>query len=251
MSSQNCAAGCTSRNRHNPECQAQEVGCTGCRPRPAEYGLLCRRCHFQLSENLIDAPGLIKHLRAQIFPSNQTTTDTPFITGTKTPPAPADLSAIDAADELHATLISWALLVQEEHPAGLRGPTMTGTQWASADRPIGAHTRADITPVTQWLLTHLQWIEKQDWAGEIATDLQNHRNTALARWPLETRPRPVTVIPCPACDRLSLIYQPPTTWRAQAIVQCARTECSTQIDEKHWAHYARVIEQDAKEKAAS
>lgn len=118
-----CARGCTVRGEHDPRCPSGQ--CTGCRPRQAEYGTLCIGCHGRLTRALYQAPRLVAYLRG-VDP--QQSSDEANVKGTREQPIPLNTAAVDAADELHAMLCSWVLLVLEEHPSGLKGPDARGSR---------------------------------------------------------------------------------------------------------------------------
>lgn len=270
-----CGRGCKTRGEHVTDCD--DDACAGCRPRRADYGTLCARCHADLRRDLSTAPSLIDWLREHVEPGAPGQDGK--TTGSRVPPAPLSTNAVAAADDLHAQIVSWALLVIEEHPSQLRGPSWVGSvvrpaskrvitpshdalgypvhlgyhepTWTSAvvyeparvlgvhsDRPpVGRHaTRA----VVRWLLAHIEWLEAQEWAAEMVRELTSTTATLLSRWPMEARTRPITDMPCPACDRLSLVYYPVTVKHAQTLVQCEHHDCGKQVDEDMWDWYARV-----------
>lgn len=267
-----CAAACVIRGHHTTTCDGTCHGCHnnnghrthcdrtchGCLPRPAEYGHLCPWCWQQLHADLIDAPALIDHLRDVAHPhaSAKPLTDH----HTRTDPAEGNLlsAAIDAADELHAHIASWAQLILEEHPAGLTGPTRdgwwishgrhdtdpeTGEPYTSEPRTVGIKDttgRATQRLVT-WLLPHLDWASRQDWAGTMRTELRDTTATTRARWPQAERPhRHVRGVPCSRCDHLTLNYSPPAAYRHPFTVTCTNPDCGRVFTEAEWdAHLAK------------
>lgn len=281
-----CARGCTLDGQHAPPCDGNDCG--GCLPRPADTGHLCERCYTALRRDLATAPSLINWLRQHVEPGGPRQDGK--TTGTRNPPAPLSADAVAAADDLHAMLASWVLLILEEHPSRLHGPSWEG----SAVRPVSKRTvdggewqarvyedarvvgvepprqheltwpldrlgypvelgyapprtvtyteHIDATsPVTKWLLTQLDWCAAQDWAGEMAREVTETTATLLARWPQEARARTITDLPCPKCDRISLVYYPVATFLGKVLVQCEHHDCGRTIDEDMWPHYARVI----------
>lgn len=298
-----CVTGCKRRDRHLLGCPCagehdveHDDHCRGCEPRRADHGNLCVPCHKHLSDSVLGAPALIAHLRAQVAPATSSDGGE-HVGGTKEPPAPLSVPAVDAADELHATLVSWALEAAEQR--GLPGPRLTGTRFTRSyvhddgsvqrGRPQGLHRvpswgasglrthdvvveeheapmrdshgvpiryltarrvarprpamPADTVVVAGWLRTHQDWIEGQDWAGAMVTELRDQTRTALARWPMESQARAIQDVPCPACERLTLTYTPPAFEGASVVVQCSRVDCAHRIDEAYWPHYAHLLEQ--------
>lgn len=118
-----CDRGCSIRGQHLSGCAGDP--CTGCLPRPAEYGRLCLGCHGRLTRAIYQAPELVDYLRC-VGPA-QSGDDT--VDGTREAPIPLNTAAVDAADHLHALLCSWVGVVVDEHPAGLHGPDPTGTRF--------------------------------------------------------------------------------------------------------------------------
>ena len=63
--------------------------------------------------------------------------------------------------------------------------------------------------------------------------------TLLARYPEAERSRPIPDLPCPKCERLTLVYYPPPAKRyrddpTEIVVQCAHHSCSVRIPESEW-----------------
>jgi hypothetical protein len=159
-------------------------------------------------------------------------------------------AAVDAADEVHAALASWAHLVIEEHPNGRQmvGPDERGVCITTST----LHHDADGTYVTKatvwgirdaestarlvkWLLPWLPWCSEQDWAGEMRTELGSLLHTTRARWPEEdTRTRPVVGVLCTSCARSSLVYTPAPGERLPFRVACTHPECGRQYTEDEY-----------------
>jgi len=132
-----CLSGCKMRGSHLTTCEtkgAEIDPCTGCLPRLAEFGNLCPFCWQRLNSDVIDAPGLVRHLREMAEPDAGRK---PAGDGRSMgDPAWGSIlsAAIGAADEIHAQLASYAHLVLEEHPNGeqMAGPDEHGV-WRSQD----------------------------------------------------------------------------------------------------------------------
>lgn len=266
-----CVRGCTTRGHHVTDCADRET-CQGCLPRQVSQGQLCERCWTALTRDIALAPSLVRWLREHVEPGSPARDGR--VRGSRVPPAPLSVQAVAAADDLHAMLSSWVLLILEEHPGGLRGPSWVGTRstrtgrrlvvadvddlgyqaalgydkpaWASMcydpPMPAGLAGRGDPSgQVCRWLLAHAGWAAAQEWAGEMAREVTQTTATLLARWPQEARSRPITDLPCPGCDRLSLVYYPVTEAKGSTLIQCEHHACGRRVDEDRWAWYAGVI----------
>lgn len=117
--------------------------------------------------------------------------------------------------------------------------------WHVCPRPAdvaGLAYGADAGPTyaaAAWLRTHLGWIERQEWVGELLEETASRNAQALARWPREERSRRIPGAPCPTCDRLTLIYHPPTVAGADVTVQCEHTECGVILGERDWPEFVQ------------
>lgn len=248
-----CVTGCVVRGKHavgdGSECLGAEV-CRGCLPRRAVFGRLCRWCWQRLHADVVDAPGLVEHLRAMAEPDAGATPPS----GARASRAPSEGSvlsaAVDAADEVHAVLASWAQEIVDKHPAGLRGPSEvgwwrtrtttavdrdTGEVYLRRSQTFGARDTSATADLVRWLLPHLAWVSEQEWAGEMRSELGHLIGTTKARWPMEERSRPVLHATCRECGRASLVYYPPSYPGAQVQVACSHPECGQVYDERAWA----------------
>ena len=276
-----CAHGCTIRSQHTTTCTGTCNGCRpdaghyhdcdntcrGCLPRPAEYGHLCAWCWQRLHADLIDAPTLVAHLRDMAEPHGgaRPLNDNP----TRTDPAETAIlsAAVDAADELHAQIAAWALLITEEHPAQLAGPDRhdwwtshgritaldDGEPYVSRPRVVGIRRpRPDATQrLVTWLLPHLDWAARQDWIGDMRAELKDLISTTRARWPQTERPRHVTGVPCSRCDKLTLHYTPPAAFKHPFTVTCTNPDCGRVFTEDEWdGHLARHMASKAGRRSA-
>jgi len=258
-----CVTGCTTRGQHTSDCGGGE--CRSCRPRPASFGRLCSWCWQRLNADVVDSPGLVEHLRAEAEPDAAAAP--PSDTRGHSDPAEGSVlsAAIDAADELHACLASWAQEIVDKHPANLTGPSEaggwrsqtstrvdheTGEVYLSESRVIGFHDPAATAALVNWLLPHLAWASEQDWAGEMRNELGEMVGTTKARWPMEERSRPVLNATCSDCHRASLVLYPPAYFKAQLQVACSHHECGKVYDEREWGMLTRLIEHEHRMAAA-
>jgi len=255
-----CITGCTTRGRHLTTCETRDAEanrCRGCTPRDAEFGQLCAWDWQRLNADVIDAPELVRHLREMAQPT----------AGAKPPSDgrghgdPAESSvlsgAVDAADGVHATLAAWAHIILEEHPdrLGMRGPDERGaviTQQTLRRNEDGVYVQkatvwgirdAEATArLVKWLLPLLGWCAAQEWAGEMRREIGDVVRTTMARWPIaETRTRPLVDTLCPRCDHGSLVYTPPSAYRAPFVVACINPECGRIFTEDEWTRLVELL----------
>jgi hypothetical protein len=215
-----CASGCRTRDAHRAECG--DDTCRGCLPRPATRGVLCDPCWMHLAADLAAVPDLMDHLaetaRLEIAASAKPLTTDPVHRGDAAHQTVLPAAYL-AADELWSLVTSWAQVVLEEHPADLRCPNA---------RPW----RGD---VVAWMLPHLDWIGRQDWAADMRREIARDVRTLRARWPMaqDAEPdRPVPDVRCPRCDVVALRYYPPSVYRQPFAVAC--TECGRMFAEAEW-----------------
>lgn len=226
-------------------------------PHTAEYGHLCAWCWQRLHADLIDAPTLIAHLRDVGEPNaaRKPLTSDPSHHGDPSEGDP-DPAAWQAADEVHANLASWALLIMEEHPGRLRGPKAgtwmsmgrddvdrdTGEPYHSDAAPVGMKPGGDTAVMVRWLLPLLPWVSSREWAVEMRTEVASIVRTTMARWPVaETRTRNIPDVPCPRCDCLGLTYTPPALFKAPFIVACTNPMCGRVFMEDEWSRLVGLV----------
>lgn len=253
-----CATGCTLRSRHLTDCADQDT-CRGCLPAPAAAPLeVCERCHLKLRHTLASAPALVRHIRGNVEPGATVRDDQPHAKGKKAPPAPLNVEALSAADDLHAELASWALLVMEERH--ITGPDWTGSDIRPASkrrtpagiiyedaRVVGVNDWTATLTVSRWLLVHTEWMASQPWAADVCREIPEKVYTLSARWPTEQRPVYLPV-PCPACNHQSLRRHAPKGEGLPVTVACEMYDCGHVIEEDGFDWAAKVL---AKEQGAA
>jgi len=226
-----CLSGCTQRGSHLTTCETKSAEidpCTGCLPRAAEYGNLCPWCFQRLTSDVIDAAPLVRHLR---FLAEPDAGRKPAGDGRSMgDPAWGSIlsAAIGAADEIHANLASWALLILEEHPNGARmaGPDPRGAWLTLYGSTVGVLDPEATARLVKWLLPMLPWCSEQEWAGEMRRELSSLIATTKARWPMEdTKTHGVAGVLCTSCGRASLVYTPTCGPRLPFHVACTHPEC--------------------------
>lgn len=253
-----CAAGCTTRS-HLADCpDAGDNGdgrCLGCTPQLAAEGLaVCERCAARIRHALAASPGIVGHLRDHLEPTTRLPDDMPHAKGKKAPPAPLNINAKSDADDLHADLASWALLVMEERH-------VTGPDWAGSDiRPASKRATPDglvyedarVVGVDDWqatvrvvrfLFTHLDWILTQEWAGAFCPEITDKVRTLRFRYPTEQRPVYIPY-PCPGCGCRTLRRYPPEWAGAPVTIKCDMVNCEHVIAEDGFSWLAHVVEKE-------
>ncbi|MDA8440474.1 MAG: hypothetical protein M0Z51_16670 [Propionibacterium sp.] len=216
-----CASGCKVTGQHRGDCPGET--CKGCQPRQADHGTLCAWCAQRLAIDLAQVPALVAHLReigkpyAQMQPASDSTAHTDPAETTVLP------AAWLAADEMTSTIDSWAHVMLEEHPANLRGP----------------HAAPWHGDVVAWMLPHIDWILRQEWACEMRRELSRDVSTFKARWPTldMTEPERHVTTPCPRCQMLSLTYAPPSFHRQPFKVSCSNPDCARVFSEDEWDRF--------------
>ena len=239
-----CASGCTVRGQHKPTCTDRET-CKGCIPRTASHGTLCDWCFQRLTADVAAAPALVHHLReigkpyAQVQPPS----------GGKSYRDPAEGNILPAAwlaaDEIHANLASWALLILEEHPLGERmvGPDEASAWHTRYGTVAGVRTADATTALVRWLTPQLDWCAGQEWASVMRSEVSSIIATTTARWPMAEsteRPRDVAM-PCPRCDLLSLTYAPPSFATQPFKVSCGNPDCARVWSEDEWEWLVTMV----------
>lgn len=242
-----CGYGCKIRGQHVTDCARDE--CRGCLPRPAEVGTLCAWCHQRLTADVASTPDLIAHLRVIGAPHAELA---PLRVGIHSPKDAAESSILPAAwttaDEVHAMLASWALLILEEHPHGqqMTGPDEVGAWHTRYGTTVGiAHVKATAALV-RWLLPHLDWCAGQEWGAEMRREVGSMVATTAARWPTAAMVEPEHALPqpCPSCDHHSLRYSPPSEYRQPFKVSCTDPDCARVWSEDEWEWFALMVKSE-------
>lgn len=251
MSTTTCATGCTIRGQHTTDCT--DNNCRGCLPRPADTGNLCAWCYNRMRADIATIPHLVRHLREIGQPHAQNAP--PSDTRTYNDPAEASVlpAAWGAADELHAMLASWALLLLEEHPNGnqMAGPDERGAWHTRYGTVVGiAHVKAT-ERLVDWLTPWLEWCAGREWAAEMRSEVATLVATTSARWPTASmvEPERTVAMPCPRCEMLSLVYTPPSAERAPFKVSCTNPDCARVWTEDEWEWLVNMVTKGGKVEA--
>jgi hypothetical protein len=157
-------------------------------------------------QRLHEAPGLIAYVRTLIVPASAQQSDGQPRGGSKEPPAPLRVDAVDEADSVYAQLLNWVAYWSEQ----LQIPApVTATYAWSNDREVQGF-RAGVTPegaaglvqnLGTWLMLHQDAIERHEQAGEYFDDVAQLVRDLRGKFPRVSRGmRPVSPRPCPVCD---------------------------------------------------
>lgn len=223
-----CESGCRIRDEHLTDCPGE---CRGCLPRPAVEGVLCGWCWQKLQASVVEVPAMVVHLR-EIARLDRIASARPLSSDPVHSGDPAHGSVLPAAwlgaDELESDLTSWALLVLDAHPAGLRGPNQA--PWYG--------------DVARWITPHLAWCSRQEWAPDMRRELGRTLATLRARWPMPEdveRTRHIPNVPCPRCEQVSLEYSPPSWERMPFKVSCQNEDCARVFSEDEWMRFVGLL----------
>lgn len=246
-----CASGCLDRGLHVGACLGD---CSGCLPRSAEVGLLCRWCFQRLAGAVVDLPVVVAHLHEVAEPSLSSPLGNESAGGGVARSRVLYSPALDAADDLAGVLGTWVDEIIAEHPGRLRGPSdlgwrfsrptrqvdpVTGVAYLPTEHRLGATVDA-VRSMGRWVLPHLSWISRQSWAPDMLRELASAVATAKARWPLEEREHRVPM-PCPRCGHRSLAYWPPREPGDVAVVACDLESCAQVWVEDAWTRVVEIV----------
>jgi hypothetical protein len=146
-------------------------------------------------------------LRAAVY-------DSDHITVTKEPPLPFNPAIYDHLELMRVLYGRWAKRVAEQAPAAGSGPADHEASTSAA-----------------WLLDRAGWIAEQPFVEVLMVHLREmeNRGRALAPWQATRHGLP---IPCPKCERLSLVLYGGEDW-----VTCTASDCDEIIG---WFRYERL-----------
>ncbi len=218
--------------------------CSGCAPRSARDGvLLCEGCYRRIRRLLGETADLIAHLRSLADPLKAAVYDRVMVSSSRPDlPAPVSADLVDASDDLMRMLREWAAAVEPglAGRSGLAAGTEPGEAFDDADLCLRAiltdfdhlANRTEITALADAVL-HRHSGEPEWWS---VVD-------ALAKWPLDDRPRWATN-PCPECDCKTVRVRPPRRKGDAAVYVC--TTCEWESDDREddgfWAEaFAEVV----------
>lgn len=247
-----CQTGCVTRGAHL-DADNHPDDCKGCSPRPTDRGTLCSWCWQRLVRDVSAAPELVHHLREIGQPHAQVAP--PSDHKTYRDPAEGDIIPAEwqAADEIHANLASWVLLILEEHPNGpqMVGPEQAGAWVTKYGTVAGVRTAEATAALVTWLTPWLEWVAAQEWAATMLAEVGQLVNTTAHRWPtagMVEREHPIPM-PCPRCDHMSLTYTPPSDVGVPFRVGCTNDDCARVWSEDEWEWLVNMVTKGEKVKA--
>ena len=260
---ENGAPGHTIPRKHQAECPRTD--CAGCLPAHTQgRDLICEWHQERVREALNYAPKLIAHIRDHVQPGASNSVRPAEKGKGFSPPAPLNISAVSDADDLHAELASWALLIMEEHPSRLHGPGWNGADVRPAStrrsngeriydpaRVVGLAASADPLLTThaicRWIARQLPWAITQEWAGALTEELTDRVSRMRARWPMDER-RVFLPVPCQACARLTLTRSAPAEPGDPVTIACVAVDCNEVIPPEKYDFMIKVFAEAEAEK---
>lgn len=187
-------------------------------PPLATTGLLCTGHAKRLERLLAEMPLAHRWLRANLVPGGSGDSDK--ISGTKSPPAPLRIEALDQADLIEAQLLSWAENVAQDR--SLKAPVRPQDCAAMLRRQVG-------------------WIAEQEWVADLIAEVGDSVNGArrIAPWEAGIHRLPA---PCPQCDRMTL-----TRRDGDSEVACDEKMggCGAWWDEESYRRLVLILAQEA------
>lgn len=213
---------CVVAGQHLGDCQGDECG--GCRGRPVERGRLCGRHWSWLNRDLAGCAELVLQVRSAMIPGPSG--DDSRVSGGKLyPPAPADLAAIDAADELFTLLYSAGTAMAEvlDRPV----PPAPDVVWRQGAVVHGLPSQlspdnaaAVVASVVSWWRDYLHELVGQPDIVEVGPELHETVRRIRRRWPEAERARHLPGTPCRDCDLMDMWWTPPPDEGWPVTVEC-------------------------------
>lgn len=240
---------CTIRGQHLSTCDGQNNRggeCTGCLPRPAEVGILCRNCNDKYTAALSMAVDLITHLRS--IERGPQSIDGVRSGALVQPSYPASWQEADNLwRHLAGIIVASAMDRGEDDPAFpyWTAPGVGFSFSASLDRVAEAVRWA----VAELSVKHTDVVSRTGGA-EAAVGFYRAVQTALARFPLEEKSRPVKYIKCRNCQQKTLRWLPPLEYMDAIVIQCQNLTCGEYYDPAMAEWDMRVLRQEIEEAAA-
>lgn len=221
--------GCTIREEHLSTCDGTNrhgSECTGCLPRPAETGLLCRSCWERFEAALGKSVDLITHLRsiekgpASLVPTHSAPGSRVILPGSwmEGDALWALLAgvAIAHAADTRSPEPPWPSFTSQQSTdlsgfAPLDGfsPTATLDQIASATREL-----------VVWLSADPRNIVSRTGGAEAAVDFFREVQRALAMFPLDEPSTRIRYLRCRGCGLFAVVDRPPLHYLEPRVDVC-------------------------------
>lgn len=236
---------CTIRDHHLSTCQWAETKtgreCSGCLPRPAETGLLCRSCFTKFEAALSNSVDLITHLRsidrgAQSLDGIRT----------QTVVQPSYPQSWQEADALWMLL--WGVAIAHAFEKGIEEPARP--YWTGPTIGFSFSATVDMVAIAvrglaDWIQAAPADVVARTTGAEAAVDYYRETQRALAMFPLQETPTAVKYIKCRTCQQKKLRYMPPLEYMDAIAIQCSN--CNTWWDPQFIEHDMKVLAQEIEE----
>lgn len=213
--------------------------CSGCQPRDATHGLLCKTCHAQMHGWLAGGHTLAwahDWLAADIQPG-QNNAGGDKIRASRTPPAALNLTIHDLRQDINAWFARWIGATCIQH--NLTGPRWWRTRIDRARRRRSRgiddagdwraqlpRNRHELEDGRQFLAA---WLDRIETDAELVLPMYEEAYDLMRRVqqaaPWEARPRNLRGISCPECQREALALYEGCDW-----VECRRCDAFFERD---------------------
>ncbi|WP_143822598.1 hypothetical protein [Mycetocola reblochoni] len=211
MNERTCVRGCTIPGEHTAQCLRDRVlsgaaECAGCLPVMARPGVLvCQQDWDRFIGGLEIVADLVAHLRTVIDPMKAAQYGERVSTSRVHAPAPLDLNAVDAADQITQTVIGQAEFHGDETEYhGWRDHVPAGASAELAYMYVGS--------AAEYLIYHAHTILNGRFAADTINTILYGRgwtiHRATERWPRTQKPY-IAEPPCPSCGMKTIIATPP------------------------------------------
>lgn len=238
MTDMPCIRGCILRGSENNDEPTLMV---------ARHGSLCDSCYYRLKHALEMVPSLVANIRAQVIPGGGASDGLPR--GSRTPPAPLSVTAVDDADTMYAKLVLWTEAIGGEMRVRQPKPVVwSNFQEVQGFKPVTVEVAYElISELAGWFLTHLESICYLPVVKEFHDDLCWGWEDSLGvfslmgRYPIEPRnPTPAEKRECQVCGRNEVFVEKPTAENPDIQVICGH--CQQVIDPKAYAKYRDILD---------
>ena len=236
-----CVRGCVRARQHATDCNANT--CPGCQPRHAGHGLLCTRCHKQLTEWLQNAPGQHTLLHTLLSPNLSQELKALIDAHDIDPSAPLNLEALTIALTLTDILSAWVEMLTTQHQ--LVGPDRLTTQATWLPWPRWSYYAEEvvwtdppvlfeISSACIWLRAQIERLENCPGIGDLHNELGEIMGQAHALAPWREQVARLKGIECPECHHQAL-----TQHGGDEHVTCEK--CNAHITPGRYAIWTRML----------
>jgi uncharacterized CHY-type Zn-finger protein len=253
-------------------------------PREAEHGLLCYSCHKRLENYLQHAYGQWLLLQATVEPSTEqkltvettakirdgwrTSTDQPFqgpyarqIGAVAFESEPLRVAAKDVAQEMSDHLAELVERLVDDYHA--RGPERVQTEYERNGgmrkvwRPANLYrehegyewveppTRFEVDSAATWLRAQIERLEHCDDIADVFEALADVMSRAHALAPWREQVAKVKGIPCPECQRVSLVR-----FGGDENVTCLTPWCKSSFTPQRYGIWVQMLAAEQEDRSA-